>query len=138
MGNNMKSLIRIILSIVLFGCVSMADDAKYTQLLIGEWHALPETLPIKEARTYFNQDGTFESYAVFPVPGGEVRIDVEGIWKIQDGYMIEEITKSSNPRFPKVGSISKDKIISLTEREFIYEDDDENIHKEIRAEQDGI
>ncbi len=91
----------------------LASDEALTRLLVGTWHLrinAKDKITVSGSCT-FGSNGRFT---------GEVRIsgellkdNFEGKWRIADGILIEEITKSPNPEIIPVGYVSKDQILLL-------------------------
>lgn len=132
-----------IFMIICFAILSMAfnlhaeppNDTTASQLLVGTW-SVPEelTTDVVLAGGYtLNADGSFISYGLILLDGERVRIDVEGTWKVKNGILVEEITKSSNPIFPPIGTITRDTILSVTDKEFRYQTENGKVTYEIRA-----
>jgi hypothetical protein len=69
----------------------------------------------------FHDDGSFHSQGkVTAKDGTEREINAEGTWIVENNYLIEEVSKSN---FAKPGIKSKDKILQLSEKEYIYQDE---------------
>jgi hypothetical protein len=124
---NLKMSTRILITIVTaaFALPLIAappSDVEATKLLVGTW-LIPRSQydsAAKDGSVTFKTDGTFSSYAVFWIQAEEIRIDVQGKWKVKDGMLIEEVTSSSRPQMPAVGSTSRDTLLALTDKEYRY------------------
>ena len=69
----------------------------------------------------FHDDGTFSSQGKVTAKNGAQRdINAEGTWTVDNNYLIEVVTKSN---FAKPGITSKDKILQLSEEEYVYQDE---------------
>jgi hypothetical protein len=100
-------------------------DVEFTHKLVGKWKVAltdPRGLSINGTDEK-KADGIFTSTVTFAFPDPKLNrtISVEGKWEIKNGVLIETITKSSDPQFPPVGMVSRDKIIKLDDKEFLYE-----------------
>jgi hypothetical protein len=104
-------------------------DAEATKLLVGDWVVPPEqyTATSKAGGFTFRPDGTFSSYGVFHIGDKDLRIEVEGKWSVKDGLLIEELTKSSQPQMAPVGTVTKDTLLGVTDKEYRF-----------RTEQGGV
>lgn len=97
-------------------------DPEVTEKLVGEW-IVPQdqyTSVMRGGGLHFNKNGTFTSYGILKMKDQEIRIEVEGKWKVEKGILIEEITKSSHAQIVSVGSITRDTLLQLTNKEYRY------------------
>jgi signal-transduction protein with cAMP-binding, CBS, and nucleotidyltransferase domain len=46
---------------------------------------------------------------------------IKSNWKIENGYSLVEVVESSNPKVVAVGKKITDRVISVDEKEFVYE-----------------
>src|SRR4051812_22137236 len=97
-------------------------DAEATKLLIGSWVVPGEqyTATSKDGGFTFRADGTFSSYGVFHIPNQDLRIEVEGKWSVKDGVLVEDLTKSSQPQMAPVGSLTRDTLLIVTDKEYRF------------------
>ena len=122
----MKLLLRCIatVALVLFTFSLYADsstDAQTAKKLIGSWVLPPNFSPaIKKGGKEFRSDGTFTSFGIILITGQEVRVDVEGKWKIENGVLMEEIVKSTNEKMFPIGAVTRDTVIQVNEKEYRY------------------
>jgi len=100
-------------------------DAEVSRLLVGSWVVPREqyTATSKDGGFTFISDGTFSSYGVFHVRDQDIRIEVEGKWSIKDGVLIEELTKSSQPQMAPVGTLTRDTLLAVTDKEYRFRTD---------------
>jgi hypothetical protein len=121
---------RLFLTVI--GCLVLADfdilpaqlpaDAEATAKLVGTW-VIPKAYrnaALKGGETTFEAGGTFTSFALLKIKDQQVRIEVQGKWKVEKGVVIEQITKSSKEQMVPVGLITRDKILELTENTYLY------------------
>src|SRR5262249_5722015 len=109
-------------------------DTEASTLLIGSW-----VVPRDQHRNMgqdgdytFKSDGTFSSYGVFHVGDQDLRIEVEGTWSVKDGVLIEELTKSSEPQRARIGSVSRDTLLAVTDREYSFRNEGAVEHTYVR------
>jgi hypothetical protein len=50
-------------------------------------------------------------------------VAISGTWKVADGVVTETVTKSNVPDLIKEGLVSKDKVISVDDKEYKYKDE---------------
>lgn len=109
------------------------SDAENAKLLVGTWVGVhDENDFVKESQYTYFADGNFTSYAVFASPESDSKVEVDGAWKVENGFLIETISKSSDPEYPKVGDTFRDKIITLTEHAFHYESQSGREHARVK------
>lgn len=96
-----------------------SSDAEATKLIVGKW-VIPEAKGMKDGFFEFAADGTFESGATLMGQGAELKVIVSGTWKVEDGVLVEEITKSSHPDIVSAGLVTRDTITDITKDEIIY------------------
>lgn len=119
---------RLLLTIIV--CFVFADflpaqrlgDAEATAKLVGTWVIPKEqrNAALKGGEITFKADGTFTSFTVVKVKDQQVRIEVQGKWKVEKGVVIEEIIKSNKEQMVPVGVIARDTILELTDKAYLY------------------
>lgn len=100
-------------------------DAEATGKLVGTW-AIPKeyrNAALKDGQTTFKADGTFTSFTSVKINDKQVRIEVQGKWKVQKGVVIQEITKSNKEQLVPVGVTTRDTILELTDKAYLYRSD---------------
>jgi hypothetical protein len=121
------------LLLTIIACLGLAEslpaeslrDAEATERLVGTW-AVPKehrNAALKGGETTFKADGTFTSFALLKIKDQQVRIEVRGKWKVEKGVVVEEITKSSKEQMVPVGLITRDTILELTDKAYLYRSD---------------
>ena len=97
-------------------------DAEATKLLVGNWIIPPEecTDVCRGGGFTFKPDNSLSFYAVFHIVDKDVRIDIQGVWRVKDGVLIEEITHSSDPRWAPIGHVTRDRLLAVTANEFRF------------------
>jgi hypothetical protein len=117
-------LLAIIVYFVVAGILQAQPlrDAEATDKLVGTWVIPKESRneALKGGETTFKADGTFTSFALLRIKDQQIRIDVQGKWKVEKGVVIEEITKSSKEQMVPVGLITRDTILELTDKAYLY------------------
>jgi hypothetical protein len=119
---------RILITLVLVALVvsqldaALPPDPEATKLLTGNWVVPIEeyTATIKDGGFTFRPDGTFSSFGVFRVHDQDMRIEVEGKWSIKNGVLIEELTKSNQPQMAPVGTLTRDTLLEITDRQYRF------------------
>lgn len=74
--------------------------------------------------TEFRKDGTIVAKGKMTFNGETQEVTIEGTWEIKGDVLIETVTKTSNPDLVEKGEVSKDKILSISDTEFFYEDEE--------------
>jgi len=97
-------------------------DPEATKVLIGSWVVPMEEYPatISDGGFTFNPDGTFSSFGVLRYDDQVMRLEVEGKWSIKNGVLIEELTKSSQPQISPVGTLTRDTLLVVTDRQYRF------------------
>jgi hypothetical protein len=114
--------------------VGPPPDAEAAKLLIGSWIVPRDeyTAMSKDSGFTFRPDGTFSSYGVFRVRDEDVRIDVEGKWSVKDGELIEELTKSTQPQMARIGSVTRDTLLAVTDKQYRFRTERGEEHTYVR------
>jgi hypothetical protein len=100
------------------------SDAEIKKLIVGKWAQEIEGgngVKVKGTTTY-KRDGTFVGEATIAVAGQSIHIALEGTWKVQDGVIAETVEKSNSPAVSK-GQVSKDQVLSISQRSMERKDD---------------
>ena len=98
-------------------------DVEAAKLLVGTWIIPRAQYPAwsKDGAFVFRPDGTFTSYSILRVrDDGDLRVDIEGKWSVKKGVLIEEVTKSSQPQIIRVGLVTRDTLLAVTDKEYRY------------------
>ena len=113
------------LLLMMFVSVTLAvaappSDAEASKLLAGEWVMPPDRLNavVKGASFQFKEDGIFTSKGLLLLREEKVQIEFDGKWSIKDGVLTEEITHTSHPAIIPSGLVTRDTIISITDKEY--------------------
>lgn len=128
----MKRLDFMVLMIVVVLCPFIAQsaepppkapsDQEIRAKVVGTWivdSQLPNGISIKGHVTLAS-DNTFVSKATLRVGGKEKELEYEGKWEAKDGMLMETVTQSTSDG-PAVGTVTRDRIIRITEEELVYE-----------------
>lgn len=99
-------------------------DEEITKLLVGKWYSERTVggTEIKATDTY-RKDGTSSGEAVFTRQGRAAKVSITATWKVVDGTLVETI-ESTDPPVPTKGRVSKDRIVSVTDKELRIETPD--------------
>jgi hypothetical protein len=66
-------------------------------------------------------DGTFISRALFqPKAADASELQYEGTWEVRDSFLIETVTKSVIPKYPAIGTVTRDKVVQIDDKQFTY------------------
>lgn len=95
---------------------NMPSDFEIRQQVVGTW--IVNMPPIKGTVTIVS-DGHFVSQGTINLANNTLDIRYEGSWRVEDGILIEEVTKSDYELLP-VGHITHDKIIRINDKELVY------------------
>jgi hypothetical protein len=101
-------------------------DEEINKLLVGKW-IVDEGDGQKEPKikgvVQYKKDGTVEAEATVEIKNETVKVVISGTWKVADGVVTETVTKSNVPELIKEGLVTKDKVISVDDKEYKYKDD---------------
>jgi hypothetical protein len=93
-----------------------AADAKAREAMLGVWVGT-EVRPGAEVKgtTELKQDGTFELSAIVKRNGNApLLVQAGGVWKVEDGYMVQVIARTTNEALAPVGLVTRDKIVGVS------------------------
>jgi hypothetical protein len=134
----------VFVAMMLVGLVSAREDPPKKQtdeeigkLLVGKWiidEGDGQKEPkIKGSLTY-KKDGTVDLEASLDIGKDSFKIALSGTWKVKEGVIVATVTKTNNPDLVKEGVVSKDKVISVTDKELKYTDEmgKEKLHKRMK------
>ncbi|MBM3979106.1 MAG: lipocalin-like domain-containing protein [Planctomycetes bacterium] len=116
---------------LLTGCSTGSGnrDAEYTRKLVGVWEetqGLPGSGKVTGRLTYA-ADGRFTAtvtYSDFDKARAARTYKANGTWKVKDGNFIYRVENSDDPLFMVAGRSGVDRIISVSESDFVYESGD--------------
>jgi hypothetical protein len=72
-------------------------DAELTEAMVGTWEGLPTEIGVSKAFILLNADGTFRAFELTNNHGSAVRLETEGRWRINNRWVLWEITKEIPP-----------------------------------------
>jgi hypothetical protein len=131
MCNRLSSVVTVILALAPAALAAgdpplqgKPSDADIRRLIVGKWAQEIKSdngVTVKGTTTY-KSDGTFTADATFSVGGQDIRITLEGTWKVADGVIAETIQKSSFPGVPS-GQTSKDHVLSISQKSLERKDE---------------
>jgi hypothetical protein len=90
-------------------------DAGVRKLVVGTWTS--ERDPT--LRYVVREDGTLSSSGTLEKSGR--KLEYEATWTIEDGHFVETVTEANLTDLLAVGTVSRDKVISIDESAFTYE-----------------
>jgi hypothetical protein len=119
----MKLGIYIMLALLVMPVMALNGDQALFDKIVGVWWSRVSNGDIAvEATEDCRSDGTIITNGDVYSKGLLVeQYQIKSTWKIEDGYSIVEVTESSNEKVVAVGTKIIDRIISVDEKEFIYE-----------------
>jgi hypothetical protein len=112
-------LSRLLISVAFLPFLAFAEptaDAKTRQSMIGVWVGT-EVRPGVEVKgtTELKEDGTFELSAIVKRNGTtHLLVQTGGVWKVEDGYMVQVVARTTNEGLAPVGLITRDRILSVS------------------------
>ena len=109
----------IVLGIILTGCSKAPSDAEVSKNLPGAWHVVPSSAEQNGNKIIFTiaPNGDFTRHGVSS-DGVHSSLDIAGTLKVQDGYLIETITNSSQ-RGARLPRVTREKIIRANDHEMV-------------------
>ncbi len=118
----MKFTITLVFTLLASSVIASEIDQTLSDNIIGTWWSRTSNgnMAVESAEA-FSKDGVLVTKGDVYVNGQLVeQYKIKSNWKINDSHSLVEITESSNPSIVPVGLTIKDKIISITEKEFVY------------------
>jgi hypothetical protein len=112
-------LARLLISLAFLPILAFAEpaaDAKARQTMIGVWVGI-EVRPGVEVKgtTELKQDGTFELSATVKRNGNTpLLVQAGGVWKVEDGYMVQVIARTTNEALAPVGLVTRDRKVGVS------------------------
>lgn len=104
--------------------------------LIGKWKHVSKSEGMTiSGRTELKKDGTMTANGKITIDGKSTKVALEGTWKLNGDILEETVTKSSLPELIPVGTVTKDKVLKVTDTEFTYEDEEGEEITETRIEE---
>ena len=103
----------------------MKDDG-ISRKLLGTWlvHAAWKPAPVPthcDGMEIYTPDGKVAVQGTLTVAAIDKNLfEYEATWKIENGFLIETLTKSSLPKVFRVGATTRDKIIRIGNRKLTY------------------
>jgi hypothetical protein len=141
MHNRSLGVVFIFAAMTLAGWVSAREeppkkqtDEEIGKLLVGKWiidEGDGQKEPKIKGSIVYKKDNTVNLEATLDFGKETLKIILEGTWKVKDGVIIATVTKTSHPEHIKEGHVSRDILISVTEKELKYKDEmgKEKLHK---------
>lgn len=116
-----------------------ATDEELSAALVGKWQVQfedPETKFKSIGWTVYAKNGLAASRSITKIGDKEVNIVLQAKWTIVNGVLTTTVTQSSDPKLVKVASVTKDRIVSLSQKKFQYIDREGKTITEIRVPND--
>ena len=114
----------------------LPSDAEFTSKLVGSWVVPVRELnaTVRSGQIQFKSDGTFTSLGLYNLGNVQMEVNAEGKWKVENGVLIEEVTKSSHPHSVAVGLITRDTLLEVTDKEYRFRSENGPEQSRIRQE----
>lgn len=97
-------------------------DKELARALVGTWRMQDSVLGVSvNAVSTYREDGTATGEIVV---GDQPPAKLEWTWKVVDGQTQTKVTRSSMPDLVAVGETGTDRILRLSEGEYVYIDDE--------------
>ena len=106
------------------------EDREASAKLIGTWMVRPDDhSPVIGAGIYtFRRDGTYLVRGSVKFRDHYIDIEGQGTWRIVNGVLIQDVTKSSVPDIVPVGRIFHDILLGVTDEECWIREEDKTEH----------
>ena len=113
----------MMVALLVMPVMALEEDQVLFDEIVGVWWSRVSNGNIAvEATEDCRADGTI-------ITNGDVYSDgllveqyqIKSTWKIEGGYSLVEVIETSNPKVVAVGTKITDRVISVDEKEFIYE-----------------
>lgn len=111
------TLLAVVLMCVESCLAQSAQDKELASKLVGTW-GVPPKQSLKSSTVTFRADGTLKGSMVVSVGGRDVTLHDEGKWKVENRTLITEITKCDQPAMIPVGTVTRETLVSVTDREY--------------------
>lgn len=101
----------------------LSSDVELRRRLVGTWEleSPDPPFPFTKAFSTYRAEGVFSGKVVAKIASSQVTLEVTGEWRLENGTLIERITKAPNTTL--VGQESRSKIISLDQKTFVTRSD---------------
>lgn len=126
----MKTAIFVLFTLLFTPAIATESDQELFDKIVGLWWNRISNGDIAvEATENFNKDGTLITKGDVYASGQLIeQYQIKSTWKIENGNSLVEVIESSNTQVMPVGVKISDKIISVDEKEFVYEASDGTQH----------
>jgi len=105
-----------VLSLFLIGCHKPPTDVEIYQQVIGTWKNAPSASDTVTILSEMRSDGSFFSKWL----GATNDNEVDGIWKVQDGFMVMTMTNVPSTIARSLGSmVQRYKIVQIDNEKFV-------------------
>ena len=130
----MKTEIFLLFALLATPTIAAQGDLELSNNIVGKWwNRISNSHIASEATEDFRADGTLITKGDVYANGTLVdQYIIKSTWKIKDGYSLVEVVESSNPNTIPIGLKISDKVVSIDEKEFVYEAADGTQHTLMR------
>ena len=132
----MKTAVFLIIALLTTPTIAAESDQQLAKDIVGVWwNRISNGHIASEATEDFRANGTLLTKGDVYANGKLVeQYTIKSTWKIEDGYSHVEVIESSNPSVMPVGVKISDRVISVDEKEFVYQAADGTQHTLTRLE----
>lgn len=109
----------ILIQAVAFAANQELSDEQIRTKIVGTWLPDEELARTLTGEVTYKKDFTFAGLILMKLPDRTVPWEFAGKWKVESGKLTYEYTKSSIPDLLPVGRVSTDRIISISDKEFV-------------------
>jgi hypothetical protein len=104
------------------GCVALSNNSvtvEQQELFLGAWSTSPKDHSIFGGYHIYIADGTVVYVGYNDVKCNQPIFVAHGDWKIDNNKLIIKVTKSTNPKWLKVGTTIVDSIVEISDHEMV-------------------
>jgi hypothetical protein len=103
---------------------AVSRDQELSEKIIGTWQSnrIEDGVALQLEESFYPGD-KFSGMAQIENDEGEaLYLRYSGTWEIKDSYLHYEITSSNNPDLIPIGDLTVNKIVNVTENDYVYID----------------
>lgn len=99
-------------------------DKEITEKIVGKWSLERDDEGVKcKGTVEYKKDGTLAAEGTFETADQMIKFKVTGKWKAENGFMVETYEMIDPEGLMPAGTISKDKVLSLDDKTYSYENE---------------
>jgi hypothetical protein len=123
----MKHLVSLFLAVLLAGCATsrQAPVVDIARLLPGTWAMVTEVEGARiEARSTYDSSGKAEERVKVTQGAQTTEILARGLWRVEGDMIVTTYTESNAPALAAVGSVSRDRVTFIDDRQLSIVDEE--------------